>query len=307
MGGAGRRRPYGAVVEAHAAYRARGVDLDEWGGGAHLGRVVGVFERHRHRGQQGEAVGVERAHLGRHPPGVDQHVVAAAGSGLQAVEQLQGGCRVAVGVVGVWWQAERGVGEVGGIDCRAYIEPTAVVGLAHEAEQLGHAGHLTVGDGYAAQEAEAQAIDPFQPAQQGGRVVGDGCMAGGGGVRNDGGIPQHGRFAARWRCGEQRGEVVHAAVPVGCPHDGEDVAVERRLERHECLGERGRVDQALAVGVAALGAGAHMAQPQQRQGLGDQRVLDVELAVGEVDDRCARHERHASQRAGGRAGRRTSR
>lgn len=87
--------------------------------------------------QQREPLGVQLAQAFRGAETVDHDAVAALGRVLEAIEDLQGRHRIAVGVVGVRLQAQPGIGEVGRVDLGADLEIAAIVGFPDETEHRG--------------------------------------------------------------------------------------------------------------------------------------------------------------------------
>ena len=86
---------------------------------------------------------------------------------LEAIEDLQGGHRVAIGIVGVGLQAKTGIGQVGRIDLGAHLEPLAVVCFAHEAESLDDIKQCALAGRPAGELGKAVATDMGQPVAQG--------------------------------------------------------------------------------------------------------------------------------------------
>jgi len=90
------------------------------------------------------------------------------------MEELERRSRVAVRVVGVQAQRQRGVGEVGRSDGDAHVEEAPVVRLAHSAEEGGHLLDEPRLGGNAVEEGEAEHGDVAEPRRPRSRVV-DNC------------------------------------------------------------------------------------------------------------------------------------
>ena len=69
---------------------------------------------------------------------VNHHILAALGRVFEAIEDLQGGHRVAVRIVGVGLQPEAGIGQVARVHFDTDFEPFSVIGLPDIAKEPGN-------------------------------------------------------------------------------------------------------------------------------------------------------------------------
>ncbi len=135
-------RGEGPAVEADLAYPPARVEADHRAGGAEHGGRVRVGEGHRRGGEAGERGRVPPAeHRGGAEAVGEGRVAAAAGGGVQAVQQLDRRDRVAVRVVGVRGDRQPREGQIGRGRLGAHVEEPAVVGLPHVAQAPGHRQH----------------------------------------------------------------------------------------------------------------------------------------------------------------------
>ena len=146
-------------------------------------------KRAQYLAEQVEALRILGAQPRGRPEAVDHHVLAALGRIFQAIENLQGGHRVAVGIVRMGLQPKPRIGQVGGIDLGADFEPFAVVGLPDIAKESGNfqqraAFHRPVG-----QLCEAEAADAVKPFLQLPAIRTDGVETGARNAR-EGRIPE---------------------------------------------------------------------------------------------------------------------
>ncbi len=258
-----------AVVEPHLADPPQRVHVDQRPVGAQFGAPVAEHERHRGARQHREVLRCLRAQQRRRPEAVHQAGVAAGGRVLQAVQQLEGGYRVPVRVVAVRGDRGAGEGEVVRVRFDPDVEQRAVVGDPHVPEGLRDRQHLPLHRRDAAQHREAGAADGGQHGGLFGRVGEVGVPVGLGDAAGEvGGVPELlvglRPPVAVLAPGEPLGRVARA-VPVRPEHLQVAVQLGPRGDR-QIVRQVGDLEQLLPVArVAALGAGAVVAQPVRRQ------------------------------------------
>ena len=97
---------------------------------------------------------------------VDDHRLAALHRILETSQKLQRRHRVTIGIVGVCLQSEIGVGEIGGIDLCPDVEPAAIVGLAHVAEERGNIAQISALQRKPGHHCKTEAPDCREPSGQ---------------------------------------------------------------------------------------------------------------------------------------------